>query len=140
MTVGSLRMKNPINMAQTPTTTANSDRVKNLRKPAAKVFDTGKLLNALNKMAAFDCGMSASGIATDAANAIKRVLDNLFKHLWHHYSANGSILEARITECGKETHSDTHCNAKPQPMSDKRPLKGWQVKAVKIVANKTNFD
>ena len=28
LTVGSLRMKNPINMAQTPTTTANSDGVK----------------------------------------------------------------------------------------------------------------
>ena len=35
----------------------------NLCKPAAKVFETGTLVNALNKMAAFDCSMSAYGIA-----------------------------------------------------------------------------
>ncbi len=72
----------------------------------------------------------------------QRSLDNLFKHLWHHYGANGSDgSQIRITECGKETRSDNHCDVEPAwPMSDKRPLKGWQAKAVKIVANKTNFD
>ena len=55
-------------MAQPPILTGST----HLRKPAAKAFKTGTLVNALNKMTTFYGGISACGIAANATNATKK--------------------------------------------------------------------
>ena len=42
--------------------------------PAANVWDTGTLVNALNKIAAFEGGISASSKAADAASVTTKGL------------------------------------------------------------------